>query len=218
MSRGVESTSVTAASAIESLQQAQQTRLRLKSRNIDAFLQDFGKLYMSRVFQYYSVPRIVRTTGDMNAEQFFHFHVETIDNGDGTSRKIANVTGDDKDEFGMPITKQYEIMGDFDVRVSTGSSLPFAKEEKTGIGMNLFKLGVIDAEELLKNLDYPNYEQVLARVNNQKQAAQQGQQAAQQQAMQAQAQAQMALKNQEVQAQAEIEKLKIQGQHGIIPQ
>jgi hypothetical protein len=166
LSRGVEPSDVTAASAIGELQQAQQTRIRLKSRNLDAFLQQFGKMYISRVFQYYSVPRIIRVTGNDNAEEYFHFHVETLDGEDGTQKRVANITS--YDEMGQPVSKQVEITGDFDVRVSTGSSLPFAKEQKTNISMNLFKLGVIDDEELLKNLDYPNYEAVLQRVAQKK--------------------------------------------------
>lgn len=195
LSRGAEPSGVTAASAIEDLQQAQQTRLRLKARNMDAFLQKFGKMYLNRVFQYYSVPRIVRVSGDDGAGQFFHFHVEVLEsdpktgepyvdsNGLPMPKKVANVTT--TNQAGIPSTKQYEMTADFDVRISTGSTLPFSKAEKTNNSMTLFKLGVIDDEELLKNMDYPNYEAVLQRVKEKKQAQMQ-----QQMAMQAQAQAQ----------------------------
>lgn len=177
LSRGVEPTDVTAASAISDLQEAQQTRVRLKSRNLDAFLQGFGKKYLSRVFQFYSVPRIVRVTGNDNADEYFHFHVEKIDQEDGSQKMFANVVS--YDEAGQPVAMQHEINGDFDVKVSTGSSLPFAKEQKTNISMNLFKMGVIDDEELLKNLDYPNYEAVLQRVSQKKAMMAQQQAAAQ---------------------------------------
>lgn len=160
--------------AINSLQQAQQTRLRLKSRHIDAFLQDFGKLYLSRVFQFYSVPRIVRVSGDDNADSYFYFHVEKLETLDAQGKKqvkrVAHITQPDG------TAKQIEIEGDFDIRVGTGSSLPFAREEKGQESFKLFQLGVIDAEELLKNLDYPNYEAVLQRVNAQKQQQMQMQQ------------------------------------------
>lgn len=172
LSRGVEPQDVTAASAIQDLQQAQQTRLRLKSRNIDALLRDFGRLYISRVFQFYSVPRIVRVSGDQNADQFFYFHVEKLEttdaNGNTVTKRMAHIT----DHQGQ--SKIIEIEGDFDVRVSTGSSLPFAKAAKGDQSMKLFQLGVIDDEELLKSLDYPNYEAVLQRVQQKKaQASQQ---------------------------------------------
>lgn len=180
LSRGVAPQDITAASAIEDLQQAQKTRLRLKSRNIDSLLQDFGKLYLSRAFQFYSVPRIVRVTGDQNADQFFHFHVEKLDTdpetnqpytdqeGNPTTKRFAHIT-----ENGQ--TKIVEIEGDFDVKVSTGSSLPFAKEAKGEQSFKLFQLGVIDDEELLKSVDYPNYEAVLQRVQQKKAQTQQQQ-------------------------------------------
>lgn len=192
VSRGATPADVTAASAISALQEAQQTRLRLKSRNIDAFLQDFGKMYLSRVFQYYSVPRLVRTTGDDNVEQFFHFHVEKIDGGLDQSgqplppKMMANVT---TYEAGVPKSIQHEITADFDVRISTGSALPFAKAEQTNQSLKLFQLGVIDAEELLKNMDYPNYEAVLQRMQQQNMQKQQMQQQMQGQQIQTMAQA-----------------------------
>lgn len=170
LSRGVEPGDITAASAIENLQQAQQTRLRLKTRNIDSFLQDFGKLYLSRVFQYYSVPRIVRISGDKDAANFFYFHVEKYAGEDGSQKHRAIITHHDGS------SKTMEIEGDFDVRVSTGSTLPFAKEAKGQMAMDLFKLHVIDDEELLKSLDYPNYEAVLERTHKQQQQAMQAQQ------------------------------------------
>lgn len=195
ISRGSTSSQVSAASAIESLQQAQQTRLRMKSRNLDAFIQQFGKMYLSRVFQYYSVPRIIRASGDKDAQNYFYFHVEKLDADPNTGepfvnaetmqpevKLFANVT------HANGVNRRVEIIGDFDVKVSTGSSLPFAKETKTNLSMNLFKLGVIDDEELLKNIDYPNYQAVVQRMNEKKQAAAAEQMQAQ--AMQAQAQAQ----------------------------
>lgn len=172
-SKGVTPTDSLSGEAISDLQQAAQTRLRLKSRHIDAFLQDFGKLYISRVFQFYSVPRIVRITGDDNANKFFYFHVEKLEgvdqDGNPITRRMAHITDPDGK------AKVIEIESDFDVRVSTGSLLPFAQEANTQRAMDLFKLQVIDDEELLKDLNYPNYEAVLKRVGEKKAAAQQQQ-------------------------------------------
>lgn len=161
LSKGVEPANVTAASAIASLQEAAQTRLRLKSKHIDAFLQEVGKLYLNRVFQFYSVPRIVRITGNDDAAKYFYFHVEKLG-----EKKFANVTYPD----GRAL--QIEIKGDFDVRVATGTALPFAKAQKSDMAMKLFQLQVIDEEELLKSVDYPNYEQVLLRMAEKKAAMQ----------------------------------------------
>ena len=66
----------------------------------------------------------------------------------------------------------------FDVKINTGSSLPFEKSRVEQTSFNLFDRGVIDAEELLKNIKYPNAEQVLKRMAEkaaQQAQAQQGQ-------------------------------------------
>jgi hypothetical protein len=188
LSRGIEPKSVTAASAIEALQEIAQTRIRQKSRNIDDFLQDMGQLYLSRVFQFYSVPRIIRITGDDNAQKYFKFSVETerdsegndVLSDDGKPKRIARVRNyvmneESKKFFEEPEEHQYEINGEFDVRISTGSSLPFARAQRTDESIALFKLGVIDDEELLKNLTYPNYEAVLQRMQQKREMMRQQQ-------------------------------------------
>lgn len=200
ITRPVENNSVTAASAITALQEAAQTRLRLKARHLDAFLQQMGQMYVERVMQFYTAPRIFRLTGDDGGFKFFKFHVETMLDAEGN--EITGVDGKVKkrgikrdyqqnQETGQIsenlTTSEYEIHGEFDVRVSTGSSLPFSKNEAADKAIKLYTLspppngGVIDDEELLKALDYPNWEAVLQRVKERKaQQMAQMQQAAQQ--------------------------------------
>lgn len=198
VSRGVQPTGITAASAITSLQEAAQTRLRQKSRNADYYLQDVGRQWLSRTFQYRSAPEMYRLTGKDGVQNYFRMHVEqydkvqeqeVMDPATGQMTVLQVPTG----EIGrrmivqpygqggaMDIAQQkvYEIQGKFDVRVSTGSSLPFAKAEKEAKLLNLFDRGIIDAEEVLKGTDFPNWEAVLQRQ----------QMKAQQEAMMAQAQ------------------------------
>ncbi len=190
VSRGVNPTGVSAASAIEALQQAAQQRLRLKARHIDAYLQDIGQMYVSRVLQYKTVPEIYRITNDQNASKYFKFHVERPT--DETGNPVLDDKGDpvtvakyrefSEDLNGNPVLgeeQQIQIRGRFDVRVVTGSSLPFMKAQKEQQAFQLFDRGAIDIEELLKAVEYPNWEAVFQRVQ-QKQAeqAQQAQMAA----------------------------------------
>lgn len=170
VSRGVQPGGITAASAITSLQEAANTRARQKSRNLDATLQSFGQLYKAYALQVYSAPRVFRVTGDQAAARYFKFHIESRpDPETGDEQKVGIVrnyvpdpeTGEMKEELS---TKEFLIRGDFDVKVTTGSSLPFAKDQKFAKARQLFQDGVIDQEEYLKQAEYPNYEVVLTRM------------------------------------------------------
>lgn len=166
--------------AIDAIQEAAQTRLRLKSRHMDAFLQQIGQMYAERVMQFYSAPQIVRITGNTEGSyKYFKFHIEKcvdeqgnpVNDEYGNQKKKAIVRDFEQNtETGKISEKleaaEYEIHGKFDVKVSTGSSLPFAKSQKARKAMELYTLapppggGVIDGEELLKAIDYPNAEAV----------------------------------------------------------
>jgi hypothetical protein len=169
VTRGLNPTGVTAASAIESLQNAAQTRIRQKSRNLDCYLQQLGQQYLSLAFQFYTAPQIFRITGKDGANKYFKFHTDP-------EKQVAYVEHFSPEGLSMGIN-EYQMRGKFDVRVTTGSSLPFSKSEKEQRMLNLFDRGIVDAQEVLKALDYPNYEALLKRIEDK-----QAQAAAQQQA------------------------------------
>jgi hypothetical protein len=184
VSRGAKPEGITAASAIQSLQEAAQTRLRQKNRNLDAYLQDLGQLYLSRVLQFYTAPRVFRLTNKDGSMKFFKFHVEPVLGSDGqpTDQKIAKYRPFDQGEDGGLFEgeeKQVAVTGTLDVKVNTGSSLPFIKANEKNEALQLFDRGIIDDEEILKRFDYPNWEQVLARVTEKKALAAQEQAMAQ---------------------------------------
>lgn len=182
VTRGVQPTGVTAASAISELQDAAQTRIRLKTRNLDACLRDSGSLYLSRVFQCYSAPRVFRITRNENAQLYFKMHVDPLPDGSKKVSVSQAVQDQGSGALSWSDTKEYLTRAQFDVRVMTGSALPFAKTQKVNLATMLFDRGAIDTLELLKASDYPNYEAVYQRVQQQKL-----QDAQQQMAMQAQA-------------------------------
>ena len=178
VSQGIKPEGVSAASAIMSLQEAAQTRTRLKSRNVDQYLQQIGTLWKNRAFEFYTAPRIVRVSGNPNAQRYFKFHIDKREGPEGP-QDVAIVTQlGQNPETGAPVetgTKEYIINGEFDVKVSTGSALPFAKDQKFNKAMALFDRGALDELELLKDADYPNPEAVFERVQQRK--AQQAEQA-----------------------------------------
>jgi hypothetical protein len=128
-----------------------------------------------------------RLTGQDGVEKYFRMHVEDFEVTQAdpvtgqempTGETKKRVTVQPYGANGMidPLAmQQYETRGKFDVRVTTGSSLPFAKSEKEQKLLNYFDRGIIDEEEVLKGSDYPNYQAVLQRVEQKKMMAAQAQ-------------------------------------------
>lgn len=176
VTRGAQPTGVTAASAITALQEAAQTRIRQKARNLDFYLQSLGQHYLSRVFQFKTAPEVYRLTNKDGSQSYFRMHVETYDKADEmgqpTGEQGRRVHVQPVGAAGMDPTmlKVYEQRGKFDVKVVTGSALPFARAEKEQKLLALFDRGLIDAEEVLKGSEFPNYEAVLQRMQQAAQA------------------------------------------------
>jgi len=171
ITRGAQPSGVTAASAIADLQEAAQTRIRQKARNLDYYLQSFGQQYVSRVLQFYTIPQVFRLTNSQGATKYFKFHVEPYKNDAGESLYRVHHQPYGTDENGNPVAGVdptqatiFETRGQLDVKVSTGSNLPFAKGELTQEMYDLFDRKIVDNEEVLKRLDYPNYQAVLQRM------------------------------------------------------
>lgn len=169
ISRGIAPGSVTAASAIADLQNAAQSRIRLKMKQMDAYLQDLGQSYASRVMQFYTAPQVFRLTGKDGTERFFKMHMQKDEAGQ-TQAVVQRYTEQGQID---PNIQVYQLRGKLDVRVTTGSSLPFSKTEAANRAYQLFDRGIVDAEEVLKSLDYPNAEAILARVQRKQMEAQQ---------------------------------------------
>jgi hypothetical protein len=175
---GVNPTGVTANAAIENLLNQATKRVKQKMRNLDSYLASFGRHWVSRCFQYYTAPEIYRLTSNENANKYFKFHVEHQETGevgpDGRPviQKVARVRKYLDSPTGNQVPSEtenvYEVRGDFDVQVNTVSGLAFSKTEREQSVFKLFEMGIIDDEEVLKRLDYPNYQQVLQRVEQKK--------------------------------------------------
>ena len=200
VSRGADQGSVTAASAISALQEAAKTRVRQKARNLDACLQDVGQMYLSRVFQFYDAPRVFRITNNQGANKYFKMHIDP-------HHPLMDESGAPMmDEMGQPKTQKAAIIQDhvphdpmtgnaggwqmpralpisdaskFDVKVSTGSSLPAAKADRVNMAFKTFEAGAIDEPALLESIEFPNWQVVWERVS-QRRADQAAQQAAMQ--------------------------------------
>lgn len=182
VSKGIRPEGANSGYMVDQLMQASQTRLRQKSRNLDYYLQDLGQQYAGMVLQYRTVPKIYRLTAQDGTRKYFKFHVEKVKGEDGndvTMGRMRNLEEGSDGKYAYGEEKQLQLQGKLDVRVTTGSDLPFNKQANESRGYKLFELQVIDDEELLKQLDYPNREAVLERVRAKKEQAAAAQAAAQ---------------------------------------
>lgn len=156
VSRGADTSNVTSAIQFEGYVEAAQTRPRMKNRNLDAFLQDCGYLMAERYMQFYTQPRVMRITNEEGFPETIEFQMDP--NGENVSIRRTP----DGETPGMPETHQ--IKGMPDIRVTSGSALPFAKAQKSQTALTYFNAGAIDREELLRAVDWANPEEVLKRM------------------------------------------------------
>ena len=161
-SRGEAPGGVTAASAIEQLISASRTRIRQRMRNLDCYLKDAGRQWLNRVLQYYTAPRVYRLTNKDGSQYFMKFHIDDIDTEYGVKKRATIIT---HDESGTELeTNQLILSGELDLRVQSGSDLPFEASDKERKALALFDRQIIDADEVLEQLQYPNKDKILQRL------------------------------------------------------
>jgi hypothetical protein len=162
--------------AFDLASEAAQTKIRLKSRNLDAFLTKAGQLMVSRIMQFYQTTRIVRLTNNPNAPTFFKFAIDEIVDASGeVQEQIATVQPMEvipgQGVQSGPI-QSIPIKSNLDLRITTGTELPLRKARKAQNAKELFGLGVIDEEELLDAMEWPNKEKTIEKFKARQQEAQ----------------------------------------------
>ena len=186
-SQGIRPEGISSGDQLELLVQVSQTRLREKARNLETFLDDMGKLYVARAMQFYREPRIIAITGRDSGirPKFFKFRIQEAEDGNGYEALIHdfNPVNPNDPKSALVVSDQprvFKTKGIFDVRSSVSSNLPFAKRSQAATAIQLFDSQVIDKEDLLDKLEWPDREKILLRVKtlelqNQAQNAQQQQ-------------------------------------------
>lgn len=173
ITQGRKPVGVTAASAIENIQEASQTRIRMKTRNLETSLQQMGMQIMALMMQFYREPRVVRITNKKNSwPQFFEFFIEEpVQNGYLINKK-QYVFDPARQQYVPSINYDTTgpTKGTMDVKVVGGTSMPWSKATRTNIAFRLYDLKAIDAKELLETLEWPNAEAVTDRLNREQQS------------------------------------------------
>ena len=167
ITQGRKPSGVTAGSAIETVQEAAQTRIRLKERNLQVSLSQCGRMVIALMMQYYTQPRVARLTGTDVWPEFFEFFVEDLPEESKIKYTKKGYKFDEaQNRYIEGETTQGISKGIFDVKILSGTALPFAKAQRSNIAFRLFDSKVIDPEELLKTLEWPDKEQVLKRLQD----------------------------------------------------
>ena len=173
VTQGRKPVGITAAEAINSMQEAAQTRIRLKERNMQVMLMKLGKLIISRILQFYTKPRIVKITGEDGYPEYIEWYVERDETG-GYRYNMKDYKRDEATQTYTPGTMQQGQDGSkgmFDIEIMAGTSLPFLKAQRGELAMKLVGMGLIDQQAALSALDWPEKEQIMKRMQEQ-QAAQ----------------------------------------------
>lgn len=139
VTEGRKPTGITAGIAIESLQEAGQTRLRALVRNLENAIQRTGQQWVGICQQFYDSARTVRVTDNDTGQYYFE-----------------TVTPD-------------MIQAQWEIDVVAGSTLPRSREVRQGQAVELFQLGVFDAQALLEWIQHPGADEILARMKQQQQ-------------------------------------------------
>ena len=170
VSAGRKPPGVSAAAAIDTLQEAAQSRIRLKERNMQVSLAQMGQQIIALMLQFYTEPRVARITGKSGQwPQYFEFFIEKNPetNQYTFNRKSYNLvhgpTGSGY-QASPGYTQSQTTKGVFDVKVLSGTSLPFSKVSRSNIAFRLFDSQALDQKGLLEALEWPNSEEIMTRM------------------------------------------------------
>ncbi len=175
ITQGRKPVGVTAAQALETLQEAAQTRIRLKDRNLENSLDQLARMTIDRVLQFQrGVRKQSIPSNTPNRPTFVEYELDTIPDETGAPigyKMTKLVTEWQNGEYVKnPIQEAGTNMQTFNLDIESGTSMPFQKAKKAQKALELFDRGVIDAQEILESYEWPNKEEVLQRVKQQQQA------------------------------------------------
>lgn len=182
VTQGRQPTGITAAQAIQTLQEAAQTRIRLKERNLNVSLSQLGVLITSRVLQFYRSPRIAKVADGSGWPSYFEYFIE--DSPPDAQNPNGGYVMNKRDMSVDPATGQTQQQNDFqksqpteglfDIKIEAGSSLPFVKAQETDLAFKLQGIGAIDNAEVLKTVDWPDQDEIQQRMDKAAQNAGKG--------------------------------------------
>lgn len=145
VTQGRKPAGIEAAAAITELQEAAQTRIRLKVRNLETFMQEIGELVVGTMQEFYTAERVVRLVGgDPRKPEYIQINKQVVDKT-GKVVKINDVTS-----------------GYYDVEIGVGSTMPVNKSRYYNQMKEMFQLGIVDDQAVIESSILPPTE--VARI------------------------------------------------------
>ena len=154
--RGERPASITSGVAIQALQDSSQGRIRLKTQQLENMLSELGSMWLSRMQQFWNVPRTIRIMGGKTKPNEIPLII------DGQPVQFKEVVRD-------------EIDGDFDVIIQTGSTMPVNKSARLETVLQLAQtiaedgMPVVDRRTIIEYCELDNAEDILRRFEEQAQ-------------------------------------------------
>lgn len=134
--------------ALEGLQMAAQSIIRLEARAFENWLERMFRQVVPLIFQYFKGDRVFAYSGPAAGLQRYSF-------------ERANLVKKDNGVGALDEEKQWR---DFTFRVIPGSSLAMSRVQRGVMAANLFQLGLIPGEEVLRAAEWPKPTETLAKA------------------------------------------------------
>ena len=145
---------VIASSAIEGLMTQAETLIRQVARRLEYVVERIGVKLVSRVIQFYTSDRVMMIRGkDNDWEEYKYKRAELL------GEYLKNV-GDEQEAE----KKMQEFFTNFRFKVTPLSALPSNRIQRGLMALQLYQAGLIDDEECLRVMEWPDWKHVLKRT------------------------------------------------------
>jgi hypothetical protein len=143
--------------ALLSLEEAGQRKIQHKARNFNAAIRKVGLVCLDFSQALYTRPKLIRITGEDRQEL----------------REVwLNKSG--FDVLTGELTKENDLsVGQYDLVVTEGSSMPTNRMAMLNLYLDMFQLGIVDVEEVIKKTDVVDREGLVERLGQVQQMSRQ---------------------------------------------
>jgi len=128
---------IQAASAIANLQEAAQTRIRLKARHLDETIRHLGRILLEHFVTYYKATRYIRVLGWDGQPEIIPLQMQELLGPDGNVK--------------------------LDLMTESGLTMKMTRDEREKRALELYQAGILDDVAVLEEIQYARKDAVLQR-------------------------------------------------------